>query len=122
MRRPPLGAQVAPRRSGAADLCWMNAAATSCRGKPIDIRCVMLDDQLMRTTLDIADDVLQAVKELAAVRGQTAGEVLSALARNGLAAPDARGRTRNGVPLLPRRPPHADRPTMKLVNQLRDDG
>jgi hypothetical protein len=81
----------------------------------------MRDDQLMRTTLDIADDVLQAVKELAAVREQTAGEVLSALARKGLIAPEPRGRTRNGVPLLPRRPAHADRPTMKVVNQLRED-
>ena len=75
----------------------------------------------MRTTVDIADDVLQAAKELAAVRQQTTGEVLSELARKGLARPDEPSRTRNGVPLLPRRRPGAPRPTMKLVNELRDE-
>jgi hypothetical protein len=75
----------------------------------------------MRTTLDIEDDVLQAAKELARVRGETTGQVLSTLARKGLEAPAHRGRTRNGVPLLARRPATAPRPTMKLVNALRDD-
>ncbi len=74
----------------------------------------------MRTTLDIADDVLQAAKELAAARGLTAGQVLSDLARQGLATPTRAGRTRNGVPLLPRRPAGGRRSTMKLVNALRD--
>ena len=75
----------------------------------------------MRTTVDIADDVLQAAKELAAVRQQTAGEVLSELARKGLERPGEQRRTRNGVPLLPRRRPGAPRPTMKLVNELREE-
>ena len=75
----------------------------------------------MRTTLDIADDVLQAAKELALVRGETTGQVLSALARKGLAVPAHRGRIRNGVPLLARRPANAPHPTMKLVNAHRDD-
>jgi hypothetical protein len=35
----------------------------------------------MRTTLDIADDVLAAIKERARVENRTAGDVLSALAR-----------------------------------------
>ncbi len=39
----------------------------------------------MRTTLDIDDDILQAAKELAKAEKKTAGEVLSALARKGLA-------------------------------------
>ena len=39
----------------------------------------------MRTTLDIDEDVLQAVKELAAATGRTAGQVVSDLARKGLA-------------------------------------
>ena len=81
----------------------------------------MRDDPFVRTTLDIADDVLQAAKELAAARGLTAGEVISELARRTLEPAHHAGRTRNGVPLLPRRPPGAPRPTMKLVNQLRDD-
>jgi hypothetical protein len=83
----------------------------------------MSDDRaIMRTTLDIGDDVLQAAKELAAARGQTIGEVMTALASKGLAGPEPKGRIRNGVPLLPRRRPGAPHPTLKLVNQLRDEG
>lgn len=40
----------------------------------------------MRTTLDVADDVLAAVKELARLGNSTAGEVLSRLARQALTA------------------------------------
>ena len=39
----------------------------------------------MRTSLDIADDVLVAAKERARAQGRTAGDVLSELARRGLA-------------------------------------
>ena len=74
----------------------------------------------MRTTLDLDEDVLQAAKEIAAARGMTAGKVLSELARKGL-TPMRAGRVRNGVPLLPRRPAGAPRPTMKQVNDLRDE-
>ena len=73
----------------------------------------------MRTTLDIDEDILQAAKELAAARRLTAGRVISDLARAAL-EPVRAERTRNGVPLLPRRPAGAPRPTMKLVNELRD--
>ena len=38
----------------------------------------------MRTTLDVADDVLQAVKERARREKRSAGEVLSELARKAL--------------------------------------
>jgi hypothetical protein len=38
----------------------------------------------MRTTLDIDDDVLRAAKELAARKGETAGKMLSELARRGI--------------------------------------
>ena len=38
----------------------------------------------MRTTLDIADDVLFAARELARKEKKTAGQVLSELARRGL--------------------------------------
>lgn len=75
----------------------------------------------MRTTLDIADDVLQAAKEIGAARGMTAGEVLSNLARRSL-EPTRVARVRNGVPVLPGRPAGSRRATMKLVNELRDDG
>ena len=75
---------------------------------------------LMRTTLDLDDDVLQAAKELAAGRGTTAGKVISELVRKAL-TPGRSSRVRNGVPLLPHRAPEARRPTMKLVNDLRDE-
>ena len=74
---------------------------------------------LMRTTLDLADDVLQAAKEIARTRGMTTGEVVSELARKGLEGPRTVA-TRNGVPVLPRRPAGSPVPTMKLVNELRD--
>ena len=75
---------------------------------------------IMRTTLDIDDDILQAAKELAASRETTAGRVLSDLARKAL-EPAAVAEIRNGVPVLPPRPAGAPRPTMKLVNSIRDD-
>ena len=74
----------------------------------------------MRTTLDIDADVLQAAKELAVGRRLTAGQVLSGLARSALES-STRVRKRNGVPVLPRRPAGSPRPTMALVNGLRDD-
>jgi hypothetical protein len=74
----------------------------------------------MRTTLDIDDDILQAVKEIASSRGATAGSVLSELARKAL-EPTEPPLIRNGVPLLPRRPPGSPKPTMALVNRLRDE-
>ena len=74
----------------------------------------------MRTTLEIDDDVLQAAKEIAANRSTTAGRVLSDLARRAL-APGKASRLRNGVPLIPRRPKGSARPTMALVNRLRDE-
>ena len=80
----------------------------------------MRDDDLVRTTLDLDEDVLQAAKELAATRGTTAGRVISELARKAL-TPTRASRIRNGVPVLPRRPSGAARPTMKLVNTLRDE-
>lgn len=41
----------------------------------------------MRTTLDIEDDILQAIKELARRRATSAGRVLSELARRALTQP-----------------------------------
>jgi Arc/MetJ family transcription regulator len=80
----------------------------------------MRDDLPMRTTLDLDDDVLQAAKELATTRGKTAGQIVSELLRKALTAPTSH-RVRNGVPLLPRRPRESARPTMALVNTLRDE-
>jgi hypothetical protein len=75
----------------------------------------------MRTTLDLDEDVLQAAKELAVLRRQTTGKVLSDLARKALTPTGPAAKVRNGVPLLPRRPPGSPILTMKLVNELRDD-
>jgi hypothetical protein len=46
--------------------------------------------------------------------------VLSDLARKAL-EPARSAKVRNGVPVLPRRPSGSRRPTMKLVNELRDE-
>ena len=43
----------------------------------------------MRTTLDIADDVLLAAKELARRERKSAGQVISELARRALLGPEA---------------------------------
>jgi hypothetical protein len=80
----------------------------------------MRDDTRVRTTLDIDDDVLQAVRELAENRRRTMGEVVSDLARQAL-APSERRSVRNGVPLLARRRGGRPKPTMELVNRLRDE-
>ncbi len=74
----------------------------------------------MRTTVDIDSDVLEAAKELAAHRGTTAGKVLSELARKALAS-KSRVTLPNGVPLLPRRAAGSPKPTLGLVNRLRDE-
>ena len=60
---------------------------------------------MMRTTLDIDDDVLAAAKELAAGRNTTAGRIISELARQTLtrAPNDGAVAMRNGVPQLPHR-------------------
>jgi hypothetical protein len=60
----------------------------------------------VRTTLDIDADVLQAAKELAKRDGSTTGEMISTLARRGLAssiAGSGSDQLRGGVPVLPSR-------------------
>jgi predicted transcriptional regulator len=73
----------------------------------------------MRTTLDIDDDILQAVKELAAAQQTTAGQVLSDLARRALTgqAPE-QAVVRNGFRLLPKRGAVV---TSELVAKLAED-
>ena len=74
----------------------------------------------MRTTLDLDDDVLQAIKELGILKRKTAGQILSDLVRQALApAAQSPGRVRNGVPLLPSMPGRRIT-TMADVNRLRD--
>ncbi len=80
----------------------------------------MRDAWCVRTTLDLEQDVLEAAKELARLRGLTAGQMVSALVRQALSGGGG-GTVRNSVPVLPGRPPGGARPTMKRVNELRDD-
>ena len=78
----------------------------------------------MRTTLDIAEDVLQAAKERARREGRTAGEVISELARAALTAAPARSakanepRSRYGIRPFPRR---GNIVTNELIDKLRED-
>lgn len=74
----------------------------------------------MRTTLDVDDDVLLAAKERARREKRSVGEVLSELAREGLA-----GRTRavpeagsHGFRPLPRR---GEPVTNGVIDRLRED-
>lgn len=78
----------------------------------------------MRTTLDIADDVLQAAKERARRENKTAGEVISELARAALTAPQPSAlkakepQARYGIRPFPKRGNAVV--TNELVNKLRE--
>jgi hypothetical protein len=74
----------------------------------------------MRTTLDIEDELLLMVKEIARQRGTTAGSVVSSLLRESLQPKSFKVEYRDGVPLLPRRP-NGPVVTSELVNRLRDE-
>lgn len=78
----------------------------------------------MRTTLDIEDDVLAAVKSLADSRKSTAGKVISELARKALTPSEStsKRRYRNGVPLFrfPRKG-KGTLVTMEMINRMRDE-
>lgn len=75
----------------------------------------------MRTTVSIDDDVLTAARALADRQHRSLGDVISELARRGLApSSPVGGNSRNGVPLLPLRA-NAVPITLELVNRLRDE-
>lgn len=75
----------------------------------------------MRTTLAIDDDVLAAARHLAERERRTIGEVISALARQGLSRRSRAPRPeRNGIPLVQGRK-NAKPVTLELVNRLRDE-
>jgi len=60
----------------------------------------------MRTTLDIDDDVLLAVKELSKRKRKSAGEILSELARNALTSTQNQVQdevTEYGFPIIPKK-------------------
>lgn len=73
----------------------------------------------MRTTVDLEDDILMAVKEIARRQDVTMGKVLSDLARQALLHhPNLTHR--NGFPLFPVQS-DGGVVSLELVNQLRDE-
>lgn len=77
----------------------------------------------MRTTLDIDDDLLMAIKEIAKREKKSMGETLSALARKALTARPEMLRTESpkavyGLRPLPKR---GGIVTNELINKLRED-
>ncbi len=77
----------------------------------------------MRTTLDIADDVLQAAKELAKRENSTAGEVISNLARRALTGAERHSKGERGERFLGFRPfpPRGAIVTNELIDRLREE-
>jgi hypothetical protein len=77
---------------------------------------------MMRTTLDIDDDVLQAAKERAKREGKTVGALISELMRSALtsgpAATSTAPRTVHGFRPFPKR---GGLVTNEFIDKLRDD-
>lgn len=76
-------------------------------------------DLVMRTTLEIEDDVLTTAKNMAEQRGTTTGRMVSLLLRKAFEARPA-AEVRNGVPLF-RPVADAPKPSLDLINRLRDE-
>jgi hypothetical protein len=76
--------------------------------------------EAMRTTLDIDEDLLLTVKQIAQQRKVSAGSVVSGLLRESLQPKSFQLEYRDGVPLLPRRP-NGPIVTTELVNRLREE-
>jgi len=76
-----------------------------------------MHDDLMRTTLNVDDDVLLAARQRAAVEGTSLGEALSAMAREGMRRARS-SRLRNGVPLIPNA---SKTVTAEMVDELLDE-
>jgi len=77
---------------------------------------------LMRLTLQLVDDVLDAARVLARRRRLRVGAMISELARQALRRPAGLEQTssqRSGLPLLPLKP-SGGVVDLNLVNQLRD--
>ncbi len=79
----------------------------------------LIGELAMRTTVDIDDDVLIVIKEMAQERGVSAGKLVSELARTALTKSEPYD-YEDGIPLLPLRP-GGEMVTLELVNRLRDE-
>jgi hypothetical protein len=76
----------------------------------------------VRTTLDIANDVLQAAKELARREKKTTGEVISELARSALTTPPTRAaREPKAIYGFRPFPKRGGLVTNELIDKLRED-
>lgn len=77
----------------------------------------------MRTTLDIADDVLQAAKERARRERKTVGETISELARHALTTPREAPARKQPKALHGLRPfaPRGGIVTNELIDKLREE-
>ena len=82
-------------------------------------RCLMRYHTGVRTTLEIDDDLVQVARQLAQQRQTTMGQVISQLVRKAI-EPKSAPRMRNGVLLFDVKP-GAKKPSMALVNRLRDE-
>ncbi|MCB1129167.1 MAG: hypothetical protein KDM81_21895 [Verrucomicrobiae bacterium] len=76
----------------------------------------------MRTTLDVDEDVLHAVKELARLRRKTAGHVISELARRGIHASSERSKKSVVVGGFEVLPAEGRIVTPQLVDRLLEEG
>ena len=85
----------------------------------LDINASHVHPQGMRTTLQIDDDVYRAARSLAAAEGRSLGEVISSLARKGL-APAEGPATHKGLPAF-RVARDAPRITPDMVRRALDD-
>jgi hypothetical protein len=74
----------------------------------------------MRTTLEIDDDLMLTVKEIAHQRKTTAGSVVSNLLRESLQPKSFELEYEDGIPMLPRRP-NGPVVTTELVKRLLDE-
>ena len=72
----------------------------------------------MRTTIDLEEDLVLVAKQLAAQRDTTMGRIVSEYFRKGL-EPGKTAKMRNGFPLFAPKP-GAPKPSLHLVNRLRD--
>jgi hypothetical protein len=75
---------------------------------------------MMRTTLDIEDDVLEVAKSLAKHRRLSLGRAVSDLIRKSIQPHAKRASTQNGLRVIARGP--GSKPvTLDIVNRLRDE-
>jgi hypothetical protein len=82
---------------------FVQSSRNACYCETYDAWSICASDVMMRsmrTTLDIDATVLAAAKEIARVRGQSAGAVISELARKGLQNERSKVKRKGGFPVF----------------------